>query len=38
MAGAMMTFMNSGMNKSGLAVADMKSLMDHMSSSSGAIE
>ncbi|MFA6002194.1 MAG: hypothetical protein WC828_08835 [Thermoleophilia bacterium] len=38
MAGAMTSFMNSGMNKSGLTVADMQALMDHLNSSSGAIQ
>lgn len=38
MADAMTTFMNSSMNKSGLTVADMQALMNHLSSSSGAIQ
>jgi hypothetical protein len=38
MTSAMTAFMNSGMNKSGLTVADMQALMDRLSSSSGAIK
>ncbi|MHB8160834.1 MAG: hypothetical protein ACYDGS_10190 [Thermoleophilia bacterium] len=38
MASAMTTFMNSGMNKSGLTVGDMQSLLDRLSSSSGKIQ
>lgn len=34
MGGAMTTFMNSSMNKSGLTVADMQALMDHLNSTS----
>lgn len=38
MANAMTGFMNSGMNKSGLTVADMQALMDRLNSSSGKIQ
>lgn len=38
MANAMTAFMNSGMNKSGLTVADMQALMNRLSSSAGAIQ
>jgi len=37
MADTMTSFMNSRMNKSGLTVADMQALMDHLNSTSGAI-
>ena len=37
-ANAMTAFMNSGMNKSGLTVADMQALMNRLSSSSGKIQ
>ncbi|MFA5810208.1 MAG: hypothetical protein WC935_07740, partial [Thermoleophilia bacterium] len=38
MANAMTSFMNSGMNKSGLTVADMQALMNRLNSSSGKIQ
>ncbi|MBI5870982.1 MAG: hypothetical protein HZB44_08555 [Actinobacteria bacterium] len=38
LANAMAAFMSSGMNKSGLTVADMQALMDRLNSSSGAIQ
>jgi len=37
MASAMMAFMSSGMNRSGLTAADMQALIDQMNSSSGMI-